>query len=342
MRAAVLEGPRSLVVTDVAEPTCQPGEVLVEVDLAGVCGSDLALFEGRRPAVYPLILGHEAVGRLVHDGTRVVIEPNMPCGACSVCTRGHGNVCPRKRSLGLNAPGVFAERVAVPAEFVHRLPPHLDPLDAVGLEPLAVAVHGLRVGNVQERDRVAVIGCGNQGLLLIQLAVAKGARVLAADVRREPLSVARALGALNTLYLGADAPADAADWSPGVVFEAAGSASAVEAAMQMVAPGGSVVMVGLTDQPVSVVPLRFVRRGLRLIGSLIYDHPRDFQCAIDLVEQGLVHPRLHVSSIAELSQASAALPRIVRGEAGKTVFDVGGVLERPTAPARESSTCDAR
>ena len=79
MRAAVLEGPRSLVVKDVAEPTCQPGEVLVDVDLAGVCGSDLALFEGRRPTAYPLILGHEAVGRLAHDGSRVVIEPNIPC-----------------------------------------------------------------------------------------------------------------------------------------------------------------------------------------------------------------------------------------------------------------------
>ena len=334
MRAAVLEGPRSLVVTDVAEPTCQPGEVLVDVDLAGVCGSDLALFEGRRRVAYPLILGHEAIGRLARDGTRVVIEPNIPCGACSVCSRGQGNVCPHKRSLGLNAPGVFAERVAVPAEFVHRLPPQLDPMDAVGLEPLAVAVHSLRVGNVMQGDQVAVIGCGTQGLLLIQLAVAKGARVLAADVRREPLSVARALGAQDTLHIGADAPPDVVDWSPSVVFEAAGSASAVEAAMQMVAPGGSVVVVGLADQPVSVVPLRLVRRGLHLIGSLIYDHPRDFQCAIDLVEQGLIHPGVHVHAIAELSQAADALSRIVRGEAGKTVFDMRGVHER--------STCDAR
>jgi alcohol dehydrogenase/L-iditol 2-dehydrogenase len=127
-----------------------------------------------------------------------------------------------------------------------------------------------------------------------------------------------------------------------VVFEAAGSALAVEVAMQMVARGGSVVVVGLADQPVSVVPLRLVRRGLRLIGSLIYDHPRDFQCAIDLVEKGLIHPGVHVRAIADLSEAPDALPRIVRGESGKTVFDVRGVLEGSAAPAHETSTCDAR
>jgi alcohol dehydrogenase/L-iditol 2-dehydrogenase len=99
----------------------------VEVDLAGVCGSDLALFDGRRAApAYPLILGHEAVGRRADTGARVVVEPNIPCGTCVVCRRGQGNVCPRKRSLGLNAPGVFAARVAVPVEYVHAIPAHVD------------------------------------------------------------------------------------------------------------------------------------------------------------------------------------------------------------------------
>jgi 2-desacetyl-2-hydroxyethyl bacteriochlorophyllide A dehydrogenase len=305
MRAAVLEAPGSIVIRDVAEPRALPDEVLVEVELAGVCGSDVALFEGRRAATYPLILGHEAVGRLVDDGTRVVIEPNIPCGACSVCQRGHGNVCPDKRSLGLNAPGVFADRVAVPRDFVHPLPPAIDPLDGVGLEPLAVAVHALRVGSVSAGAAVAVIGCGIQGLLLVQLAVAAGACVLAVDVRDAPLAVAESLGA-DTLHLTSAEPAPLV-CAPDVVFETAGSAAAVSTALQMVASGGLVVMVGLATEPVSLLPLDFVRRGQRLLSSLIYDHPRDFVCAIDLVRRGEVHPRAHVHSLVPLADAASAL-----------------------------------
>src|SRR5258708_35676545 len=81
VRAAVLEAPGRLIVAEVPEPHARPGEVVVEIDLGGVCGSDVALFEGRRPTAYPLILGHEAIGRVIDSaGTRVVIEPNMPCG----------------------------------------------------------------------------------------------------------------------------------------------------------------------------------------------------------------------------------------------------------------------
>src|SRR5205085_1377909 len=114
-----------LTVRDVPDPVAEDREVIIAVELAGVCGSDVSLFNGARPTTYPLILGHEAIGRTVDSGgselqagTRVVVEPNIPCGICTVCTRGKGNVCPAKRSLGLNRPGVFAERVAVPAAFV--------------------------------------------------------------------------------------------------------------------------------------------------------------------------------------------------------------------------------
>src|SRR5438105_3215182 len=166
MRAAVLESAWQLTLRDVPDPVATDGEVIVAVDLAGVCGSDVALFKGSRPAKYPLILGHEAIGRVVESGashlpagTRVVVEPNIPCGTCVVCKRGKGNVCPAKHSLGLNRPGVFAERVAVPAAFVHPLPRDIGPLDAVGLEPLAVAVHAFGVTDIHPGDAIAIIGC---------------------------------------------------------------------------------------------------------------------------------------------------------------------------------------
>ena len=339
MRAAILEGPGRLVVQDTPEPTPADGEVLVAVELAGVCGSDIPLFQGTRPTSYPLILGHEAIGRVVRpassglaEGTRVVIEPNIPCGVCAVCRRGRGNVCPNKRSLGLNTPGVFAERVAVPSGFVHPLPPEIAPMDGVGLEPLAVAVHAFGLGEAAEGDAVAIIGCGTEGLLLTQVAVAMGARVLAADMREERLAVAQRLGAAQTLRVPADqSPQDvgariAAEWSPTVVFECAGAAPAVELAIQAVAIGGRVVLVGLAAKPVPVVPMRFVRRGLTLAASLIYDHPTDFERTIELVRAGHLHPSAVVTHVEGLEQAGDVLPLVVCGQTGKVVLDVAGVL----------------
>ncbi len=119
----------------------------------------------------------------------------------------------------------------------------------------------------------------------------------------------------------------AADWSPVVVFEAAGSGRAVETALHMVANGGSVVAVGLANTAVSIVPLRFVRRGLSLLGSLIYDHPDDFRRTIDLVRSGQVQPGAHVSQIMGLAQASDALQLVAACRTGKAVLDIGGVFE---------------
>ena len=339
MRAAILEGPQRLVVRDTSEPQRGEGEVLVAVEVAGVCGSDVPVFQGSRPVSYPLILGHEAIGRVVDsggdglaEGTRVVVEPNIPCGVCAVCKRGRGNVCPNKRSLGLNRPGAFADRVAVPAGFVHPVPTEIALQDAVGLEPLAVAVHAFSLGAAAEGEAVAVIGCGTEGLLLTQVAVAMGARVLAADMRQERLATAERLGATRTLQVPADESPQAvgsrieAEWSPAVVFESAGAAPAVELALNAVAIGGRIVLIGLGAKPVPLIPLRFVRRGLSLLGSLIYDHPTDFARAIDLVSTGRVHPSALVTHVHDLERASTAVELVVAGQGGKVLLDVAGVL----------------
>jgi 2-desacetyl-2-hydroxyethyl bacteriochlorophyllide A dehydrogenase len=337
--AAILHAPRHLVVQETDEPHTTDGEILVDVELAGVCGSDVALFLGDRPATYPLILGHEAIGRVVHpgrsglaQGTRVVVEPNIPCGTCAVCQRGRGNVCPRKQSLGLNARGTFAHRAVVPAGFAHPVPSEIGPRDAVGIEPLAVAIHAFGVGEAAPGDAVAVIGCGNEGLLLVQVAVAMGALVLAVDIRADRLALAEDLGAACTLQVPSDGSAEdlaariAAEWAPVVVFECAGAASAVELALQAVTIGGRVLLVGLGTQPVPLVPLHFVRRGLTVLSSLIYDHPADFARSIELVRSGRVRPSALVTNVHALAAAADALQQVASGQAGKTRLDIGGVL----------------
>jgi threonine dehydrogenase-like Zn-dependent dehydrogenase len=318
-------------------PRCMGGEVLVAVERAGICGSDLAIFNGTRPAEYPLIMGHEAIGRIVDarqsehaPGSRVVIEPNILCGSCSVCRRDHGNVCPSKRSLGMNWPGAFAEFVAVPSTFVHPLPPQIAADDAVGIEPLAVALHAVEAAAVPRGEQVAVIGCGAEGLLLIQVLVACGARVIAADLAEHGLAVARRLGAEAVVRVSADTEAaiESQLCAP-VVFESAGTAAALDLALRAAAPGGRVVALGLASEPAKLVPLEFVRRGLTLIGSLIYDRPADFHHAIDLVRERRIQPSVLVERVIDgLPGAPSAFEALVaQHRSGKTLIDVVGVVE---------------
>ncbi|HLZ30303.1 MAG TPA: zinc-binding dehydrogenase [Chloroflexota bacterium] len=285
MRAVVLEAPCRLVVRDVREPRLGRDEMLIRVELASLCG------------------------------------------ACAVCAYGKGSVCHEKRSLGVSMPGAFADLVAIPAGFAHPLPDEIALRDAVLIEPLAVALHAWRLSEAQADDAVAVIGCGSEGLLLIRFALSRGARVLAADVDRERLALAHQLGAARLVQIDADRPSVRlaaqieADWSPTVIFEAAGAAAAVELALSAVARGGRVVLVGRGAQSVPLIPRHFVRRALTLIGSLIYDHPADFVTAIELVRTGEFTPGTLVSRIAPLTAVADLLDAASR-QPGKVVLDV--------------------
>jgi threonine dehydrogenase-like Zn-dependent dehydrogenase len=296
--------------------------MLVKIGYAGICGSDLAIFKGSRDAGYPLIMGHEAIGRIVDVGTPVVIEPNIPCCSCGVCRAGHGNVCPNKRSLGMNSPGVFAEYVAVPAEFAHALPAEISPEDAVGIEPLAVALHAVQTARVSEGQEVAVIGCGAEGLLLVQVLVASGAHVTAADIREDRLEVARQLGAKRGILVDEDS---AEGLCAPVVFEVAGARSALELALRSVAPAGRVIALGLGTAPVQLQPFDFVRRGISLIGSLIYDHPADFHDAIQLVYEQRIRPSRLIAATVEGIQAmpSTLAALLEDNRSGKTIVRIG-------------------
>ena len=131
MKAAVLNEPLKLNIEDVKPPEPGSKEVLIEVSLAGICGSDHTLYHGRFGVPMPVIPGHEAIGRIVEVGEgvsglavgqRVTIQPNFSCGNCTLCQAGHKNMCPSKVRLGVDTNGVFAELVKVPADYVWPVP----------------------------------------------------------------------------------------------------------------------------------------------------------------------------------------------------------------------------
>ena len=330
MKAALLLAPQEIQIQDAAEPQLGNTDVLIKPMLAGICGSDVSLFLGHRVAsAYPLLLGHEVIGRVLAVGNdvttlavgqRVIVEPNYPCGICAFCRAGRGNICPNKKSLGVTISGCFAENFAAPAEFVWPVPDTVGDDDAATIEPLAVSLHALWQSHAQIGDTIAVIGCGATGLLLVQAAVAQGMRVFAHDKLEGKIAMARKLGA--QVHPDVDAAQLWRDEGVTNVFECAGASATVELALNAVPRGGQVVLLGLSSSHANFQPLRFVREGLRVSGSIIYDHPHDFARAISLVEQKALLPSSIVSHRFAFSDIRHALQVASTGEAGKVLLSM--------------------
>lgn len=304
MEALLWEGPRAMRAVQLARPAPGPGEVLIQVEAVGICGSELEGYLGagglRRP---PLLMGHEFGGLVAELGpgvdspavaTRVAVNPIVPCGACPTCIEGMTNVCPHRHLIGVTRPGAFAQWVAVPARACIPVPA-LTSIQAALVEPLATCVHAAALGQIGLGDRVAILGAGTIGLLLLRVARAAGAGEIAVvDTLPARLEVAQELGATITVNAaGADAVAElAGHWGPrgaDVAFDAVGRTVTRAQAAALVRPGHRVVLAGLHDPESSLPANELVRNEICLIGSYTYT-PVDFRRAIRLLEQGAAGP----------------------------------------------------
>lgn len=321
MRAAVLHGPRDLRVQSAPVPTAGAGEVVVRVALAGLCGTDYRIWTGDRPVAYPRVMGHEFVGRVtavgpgvtgLREGHRVVVEPNYSCGVCPLCVEGNRNLCLARTAVGIDVDGCFAELARVPARCVWPAPDGVADDALVVAEPLAVVVRAVRRGGVGAGEATAVVGAGTLGLLALQVLRARGARVLVVTRSPRRLELARALGA-DAVHALAHGPlpdvARAFSGREGVdcVVETAGTAGAVNDALDLVRPGGRVVLTGLPHDPTPVAFFSVVRREVTIIGSMIYRD--EFPEAIRLLGDGAVQPEpllTHRFRLAEIDRAFAA------------------------------------
>jgi 2-desacetyl-2-hydroxyethyl bacteriochlorophyllide A dehydrogenase len=328
MKTALLQAVKKISIGETRLPAAGPGEILIRPILAGICGSDVSLFLGHRAvASFPHVLGHEIVGRVealgegvtkLSIGQRVVVEPNYTCGVCEFCRSGRGNICPDKKSAGVNLPGFFSELCVAPAEFSWPVDEGISDVDAVTIEPLAVAVHALRHSGARLGDTVAVIGCGAIGLLLVQAAEAQGLRVIAHETSAKKLVMARELGAITPA--GDDV---AALWKKeGVtkIFDTTGVNATVELALAAAPRGSEIFLLGLATEAAKFIPLRFVREGIRLSGSLIYDHPFDFPTTVSLVSRGILKPSRIITDTIPFAEIDRAFELASSGGAAKVLI----------------------
>jgi 2-desacetyl-2-hydroxyethyl bacteriochlorophyllide A dehydrogenase len=303
MRAAVTRDRRVMEVVGVPEPAAPgPGEVLVQPEAVGICGSDFHYFLGDIGTIddpstlYPRVLGHEAAGTILDvgadcppgltPGQRVALWPVSACGRCYACRIGRPNVCANLSLIGVHRDGALQEQLVVAAEQVFPVGDQ-DPALAALIEPVSIAVHAVARGRVGAGERVVVFGAGPIGQALALAATDRGASVLLVDALPSRLARAGSMDAdILQVERGDDLAAAAREWAGAegaeVVFEATGVPSLVQAAVELVAHAGRVVVVGLSGEraPVRVgdLPLKEIDvLGVSCCGS------DEFAAAVDLV-----------------------------------------------------------
>ena len=282
MKAAVVTRPGTVLVQEVPDLKPGPGDVLIRVATAGVCGTDVHIVTGHHAQVtLPLVPGHEIAGHVesigegVHDltaGQAVAVDPVIACGTCHFCLRGLRNHCLRFGAIGVTRPGGFARYVIVPAANTH--PVGDMPLDqAVFAEPLGCIIWGLKRLDPSLASTALLFGAGPIGLLLLQgLLVGGVARVTVVDPVEHRLRIARQLGASLTLTPGPELNETLLDASPfgyEVVAEATGNPAVVKEMATYAAPGGKILIFGVSPEEarVPLSPFDVYAKDLSIIGS---------------------------------------------------------------------------
>ncbi len=295
MRAVSLQGPGRAEVIDFREPKQNSGELLLKVEMVGLCGTDLNSFRGRNPLVtFPRVIGHEIAATVVQGsanvpaGARVTVSPYTNCGVCAACLSGRVNACKSNQTFGVQRDGALTEWISVPEEKVYASPLSLKELCIV--EPLTVGVHAVARGRVSSKDVVAIFGCGGVGLGAVAGAAFRGARTIAIDVDDEKLNTARAAGATDAIHsLNEDVHARLQELTdghgPSVVIEAIGLPQTFVASVEEVAFTGRVVYIGYAKQPVAYDTRLFVQKELDVMGSR-NALPQDFREVIAMLEAG--------------------------------------------------------
>jgi L-iditol 2-dehydrogenase len=319
-------GPGNVGLAERDEPAPGAGEALLEVVGAGVCGTDLHIFDDEFRSVPPVTMGHEvsavvtAVGEDVDEewlGARVVCETYYStCGECEWCRDGRANLCPARRSIGSAVDGAFAPRVVVPVRNLHRIPAWLDEHAAVLIEPLACVCHCLcDPAAVFPGDGVLVTGPGPVGLLAAQVARALGGQVLVVGLPRDEvrLSAASSLGFDTAVELRTEERFH-------VVLECSGSAGGAIACLENARRGARYVQIGVMGRPVTL-PFDAIFRKELVVTSGFASTARSWRRALALVEERRVELEPLVSEVVPLDAWERVFDDLRAGRAVKYVFD---------------------
>jgi len=319
MKASLWMGPEKVEFAEIERPEPGPGEALVKVAYGGICGTDIMIYLGKHPrAKAPLAACHEfsgtvvqADGEAVTPGTRVTINPLLSCGACYACRSGMPHVCATLKLVGIDCNGGFAEYAVVPLEALFPIPDSVSLKQAALIEPLAVAVHAVRISDLKVGDVTAVLGAGPVGNLTAQVARMAGARrVFVSEVSPKRLEVAKALGfdvidaktenVVDTIMEATDGV------GVPVVFESAGTQPTIRDAGQVVRIAGQILQVGMPKTPPSIDITTLLFKEVQMATIRVYRYEEDFGQAVEIAASGKIDldlPATHVLPLRDLGKA---------------------------------------
>lgn len=299
MKALILTEDLNIRLVEMEEPELKAGYVIIDVKACGICGTDMHVYKGMASNwSLPGIIGHEFAGVVcacagdVKDykpGDRVTAQPLLNCGKCATCREGRTNLCTGIRLIGGEYPGAFAEKVAVPADKLIKVPDRI-PLEKAALsEPLATVIHGLGRLKKQRYESVLILGAGALGLLALQMLRDRAENIAISDVSEVRLKVAKALGATCTINAARqEVEKEVLEMTKGgridLAIDAAGFSSTRQQAFQLIKPGGELLFIALGQKETPVDFMQLVTSELSMYGTQCHTM-EDFHLAIEAMDK---------------------------------------------------------
>lgn len=323
---------------DVDIPSLKKGEVLLKVGAAGICGTDIHIYEdGSYPIQPPVTLGHEISGTVVktaddvgnvQTGDRVVSETYYStCKTCEYCISGHKNLCEHRVSIGSGVNGGMAEYIAVPAENIHRIPDSICFEEAAMTEPLACCVQAVfEYADLKPEDCVLISGPGTIGLLCVQLIQLFGCKVIVMGTRidTERLRLAQKFGAEKIIYSDEEhAVSEVKKFCKGrgadVSFDCSGAGKAVQFCIQSLRKGGTHIQVGLTAKPVVIDMNDLALREICIKGTFA-QKPIWWERSLQLIEDKKIDLAPLITRIHKLEDWKEGFQDVIEGKGLKHIL----------------------
>ena len=327
MKAAFYEGNETIRIGECTPVAPAEGEVQIRVSHCGICGTDMHLFHGAMDhrVTQPAIIGHEMSGVIETVGAgvtgwaagdRVTVRPLDSCGECPACQAGNSHICMKLKFIGIDRPGAMQKLWTVPAKTLHRLPDSLSLKEGALIEPIAVACHDVRLGEVAAGEYVVVLGGGPIGALIALVAQHKGARVLVSEMNTFRIKLLQGFGieVVNPAEVDLVAHVEAATGGAGadVVFEVTSSKAGAEMMTKLPRVRGRIVVVAIFSKPIEIDLFKFFWRELRLCGARVYE-AQDFEAAIELAASGKLPLDKIITNVAPLDQLEWGLRQLEKG-----------------------------